>query len=183
MGHSPVVRIGVKEDSVAVETHGNSKDFDAAVIAAGAWSSSIILDDNVPLPISEPVKGHLIGFQQPEYVCNTIIRHGHHYLLQRANGLLIAGASVERVGWDPSIQAGIVSSLAEEASRLLPHLRGIRPSETWIGFRPASDTLRLGTWHSHRIYMAYGHYRNGILLAPATAEKIEREISANLRKH
>lgn len=181
--HTPVVRIGVREDRVAVETSENSEDFDAAVIAAGAWSSSIILEGNVPLPISEPVKGHLIGFQQPAHVCNTIIRHGHHYLLQRANGLLIAGASVEHVGWDPGIQAGIVSSLAEEASRLLPHLRGIPPSETWIGFRPASDTLHLGAWQSHRIYTAYGHYRNGILLAPATAEKIEQEISANLRKH
>ena len=180
---APVVRIGVKQDGVAVETHGTAEGFDAAVIAAGAWSSSIILEGDAPLPASEPVKGHLIGFQQPEYVCNTIIRHGHYYLLQRANGLLIAGASVEHVGWDPSIQAGIVSSLAEEAGRLLPHLRGIQPSEIWVGFRPASDALHLGAWHSRRIYLAYGHYRNGILLAPATAEKIEVEISANLRKH
>jgi glycine oxidase len=128
------------------------------------------LEHIAPLPPSEPVKGHLIGFQQPEHICNTIIRHGHYYLLQRANGLLVAGASVERVGWDPSIQAGIVSSLTQEASMLLPHLQGTEPTEAWIGFRPASDALHLGAWHSPRVYTAYGHYRNGILLAPVTAK-------------
>jgi glycine oxidase len=179
--HSPVTRIAVEHDQVTVETDGDSRDFNAVVIAAGAWSSSIQVK-NLPLPLSEPVKGHLIGFHQPEQTCNTIIRHGHSYLLQRANGLLIAGASVEHVGWDPRIEAGIIASLAEEASFLLPHLRETSPSETWIGFRPGSDTLHLGEWHSPRLYLAYGHYRNGILLAPATAQKIEREISANLRK-
>jgi glycine oxidase len=181
--HSPVERIEVEADTVTLETKVNSRNFDAAVIAAGAWSSSIHLKNLAALPPSEPVKGHLIGFQQPEQTCNTIIRHGHSYLLQRANGLLIAGASVEHVGWDRHIEPLIASSLTEEAGFLLPHLRETQPSETWIGFRPGSDTLHLGAWHSRRVYLAYGHYRNGILLAPVTGQKIEHEVSANLRKH
>src|SRR5581483_392952 len=117
-----------------LQTNGNSRTVDAAVIAAGAWSSSISIKNLAPLPPSEPVKGHLIGFRQPEQTCNTIIRHRHSYLLQRANGFLIAGASVEHVGWHRSIEPQIASSLAEQAGFLLPHLRETQPSETWIGF-------------------------------------------------
>jgi glycine oxidase len=182
--HSKVESVEVANDRVSIKTNGDKlRDMNAAVIAAGAWSSSIEVRNLAPLPSSEPVKGHLIGFRQPDQTCNTIIRHGHSYLLQRANGLLIAGASVERVGWNRQIDPHVTSSLANEASFLLPHLCETTPSEAWIGFRPGSDTLHLGAWQSRHVYLAYGHYRNGILLAPVTAQEVEREISTNLRTH
>ncbi len=181
--YSPVENVEVADDRVTIEANGKLREFSAVVIAAGAWSSSIPVKNIAPLPSSEPVKGHLIGFRPPGRTCNTIIRHGHSYLLQRANGLLIAGASVEHVGWDRRIDPRITSSLADEAAFLLPDLLETSPAETWIGFRPGSDTLHLDQWHSRRLYLAYGHYRNGILLAPASADRIQSEISANLRKH
>lgn len=184
--NSSVLSADVGAEGVSLNTEAGTRRFDALVIAAGAWSSSIDIEssqvDNVPpLPSSRPVKGHLIGFQQPDQTCNTIVRHGHTYLLQRANGLLIAGASVEDAGWDRGIDSQIVASLAKEAGFVLPHLAETSPSETWIGFRPASEKLHIGPWHSNRLYLAYGHYRNGILLAPITAEHIESEISASLQ--
>jgi glycine oxidase len=154
---------------------------DAAVIAAGAWSGSISVGAGPPLPPSEPVRGHLLGYRQPQQICNTILRHGHTYLLQRANGLLIAGASVERVGFERGIDQKAVERLEAEAAFVMPHLGETSPAEIWNGFRPASDGLHIGLWHSARVYLAYGHYRNGILLAPATAQRITREISANLQ--
>jgi glycine oxidase len=134
------------------------------------------------LPGTEPVKGHLIGYQQPAGTCHTIVRHAHTYLLQRASGLLICGASVERVGFDREISPDVVASIAEQAAFVFPHLRETAPSEVWTGLRPGSDALRVGCWHSNRLYLAYGHYRNGILLAPLTAERIANEITSNLRK-
>ena len=157
--------------------------FDALVVAAGAWSSSIHLENAAPLPAVEPVKGHLIGFQQPDQTCNTILRHGHTYLLQRANGLLIAGASVEHVGWDRSIEPAQAASLAQQAGFILPHLAETTPTETWIGFRPSSTAPQIGSWHSPRLFLAYGHYRNGILLAPVTAQTIAQAISASFETH
>lgn len=154
----------------------------AAVIAAGAWSGSIEVTGAPALPSSEPVKGHLIGYWQPEKTCSTIVRHGHLYLLQRANGLLIAGSTLEHVGFDRHINPETVASLAAQASCVLPHLAETTPSEAWIGFRPQSDCVHMGAWHSPRLYLAYGHYRNGILLAPVTARRLAAEISANLRK-
>ena len=62
----------------------------------------------------------------------------------------------------------------------MPHLLETSPTETWIGFRPASDDLHLGRWQGSNVYLAYGHYRNGILLAPITAERLVTEITASL---
>jgi glycine oxidase len=58
----------------------------------------------------------------------------------------------------------------------MPHLLETSPTESWVGFRPASDAIHLGRWHSERVYLAYGHYRNGILLAPVSAQRLAREI-------
>jgi glycine oxidase len=177
----PLTAASIKTSEIAVETCKGSRAYDALVIAAGAWSDSIAIEGVPPLPRAEPVKGHLIGYAQPEQTCSTIIRHGHTYLLQRAGGLLIAGASVEHVGFNRDVDTRIVSELAAAAGFVLPHLRDTALSEKWIGFRPASDDLHVDTWHYGRLYLAYGHYRNGILLAPLTARDLSAQISANLR--
>jgi glycine oxidase len=179
--HCPVLRIEVSGRTATVFCREGVRTCQAAVVAAGAWSDSVEIEGVVSVPPSEPVKGHLIAYQQPEQTCHTIVRHGHAYLLQRANGLMIAGASVERVGFDRNILPGIVADLARQASYVFPHLLETTPSEVWIGFRPASNGLQIGAWHSPTLYLAYGHYRNGILLAPATAEHLTAEINANLR--
>jgi glycine oxidase len=156
-----------------------AEGYDALVIAAGAWSSSIAIDGVEPLPTAEPVRGHLLGYQQPTHTCPTIVRRGHAYFLQRANGLLIAGASMERVGFDRTIASSTVSELIASAGAVFPHLRETEPTEVWTGFRPASKDLQVGRWHSDSLYLAYGHFRNGILLAPLTGQQLAEEISAN----
>jgi glycine oxidase len=178
----PVHKAGISDKEVTLESGKGIETFEAVVIAAGAWSNAIVVDGPPALPSAEPVKGHLVGYQQPEQTCHTVVRHGHYYLLQRASGLLICGASVEHVGFDREIRPEVVASLTEKAGFVFPHLSETAPSEVWTGFRPGSETLRIGSWHSRRLYLAYGHYRNGILLAPLTADRIASEITANLRK-
>src|SRR6185437_1588274 len=176
-----VSRAVIREDGIDIETGSGPQSCQALVIAAGAWSDSIMVEGVPALPVANPVKGHLIGYHQPDRTCSTIIRHGAAYLLQRANGLLIAGASVEHVGFNRDIEARIVSWLSAEAGSILPHLQETTPSEEWIGFRPGSDDLHVEAWHSRRLYLAYGHYRNGILLAPITARDVAAQLSASLR--
>jgi glycine oxidase len=178
----PVYRLHISDNEATLESGWGIESFEAVVVAAGAWSNAILVEGLSPLPYAEPVKGHLIGYQQPEQTCHTVVRYGHTYLLQRASGLLICGTSVEHVGFDREIRPEVVASLTEQAGLIFPHLRETAPSEVWTGFRPASDALRIGSWHSDRLYLAYGHYRNGILLAPVTADRIVSEITANLRK-
>ena len=176
----PACRAVISSDRVVLESKQGRELYQAAVLAAGAWSNTAQVEGVPAVPPARPVKGHLIGYQQPEHICPAVLRHGRSYLLQRASGLLIAGASVEHVGFDRSLQPDIIASLAAQAAFLLPHLQGTTPSEIWVGFRPASDALHVGAWHSNRLYLAYGHYRNGILLAPVTAHRINAEITANL---
>ncbi len=180
--HCGVRHISIAGGGVTVATDKDSTEYQAAVIAAGAWSSHIHVSGTPPLPSAEPVKGQLIGYHQPEQTCTTIVRHRHYYFLQRASGLMIAGASVEHVGFDREIQDVITDQLAKEAAFVFPHLGETTPSEAWTGLRPGSSQLQLGWWHSPRLYLAYGHYRNGILLAPATAREITSEINANWQK-
>lgn len=176
-----VTRVRVSETAVELEAACGSGQYEAVVIAAGAWSSSITLEGVPHIPTAEPVKGHLIGYQQPEQTCPTIVRHGSTYLLQRASGLLIVGASVEHVGFDREVRHEVVAGLAERAAFVFPHLGETTPSETWIGFRPGSDFVHIEAWHSKRLYLAYGHYRNGILLAPVTGKRIAAQVHANLQ--
>lgn len=175
-----VASVHVEEQSAEVNTDAASFRFDAAVIAAGAWSSGIDITGVPPVPASKPIKGHLVGFHQPEQTCSTIVRDGHLYALQRANGLLIVGASVEDAGWDRSVHENIVEELCREAARIFPHLSETTPTEAWTGLRPGG-TLTVGSWHSPRLWLAYGHYRNGILLAPWTARTLAGQINATLR--
>ena len=180
--HCGVRRLSVGEGNVTVETEQGSTEHQAAVIAAGAWSSQLEVSGVPPLPGAEPVKGQLIGYRQPEGTCATIVRHRESYFLQRAHGMMIAGASVERAGFDREIRGAITDQLAKEAGFVFPHLTETTPSEAWMGFRPGGSQLQLGAWRSTRLYLAYGHYRNGILLAPVSAREIANEINANWQK-
>lgn len=178
--HHGVERAAVSSDCVEIGIGSESRACAALVVAMGAWSSSLQISGTPPLPAAEPVKGHLIAYRQPEQTCSTIVRRGSTYLLQRANGLLIVGASVERLGFDRTVRPEIVADLERQASLVFPHLEETSPTAAWVGFRPHAETLQLGPWHSPRLQLAYGHYRNGILLAPLTAEMIASEIKSSL---
>jgi glycine oxidase len=180
--HCRAQHLFIGEDGVTIETEQGSTKHQAAVIAAGAWSNQLKVSGVPPLPGAEPVKGQLIGYRQPEQTCTTIVRRREYYFLQRANGLMIAGASVEHAGFDREISGVITDHLAEQAGFVFPHLGETTPSEAWVGLRPGGPQLQLGSWHSTRLYLAYGHYRNGILLAPVTAREITSEINASLQK-
>jgi glycine oxidase len=160
-----------------------------AVIAAGAWSSGIhvTVDGQAhPLPDTRPIKGHLLGYRLPAGSLATTVRHDHTYILQRADGFTIAGSSTEDAGFNRTIDPTIVLGLTARAGALVPALRELEPESVWIGFRPATDAPapHIGRVTSNngasRLWLAYGHYRNGILLAPATCDRICQEIAAAL---
>lgn len=177
--HCGVTGAELTGDSILVHNPPALDRFDAVIISAGAWSHAIAVSGVPTLPSVEPVKGHLIGYEQPDQTCSTILRHGHTYALQRANGLLIVGGSMEHVGFNRDLKTEVIEGLARHAGFLLPHLSETTHSEAWMGFRPLSETLQLGSWYSPHFYLAYGHYRNGILLAPLTAHRLAAEINAN----
>ena len=150
---------------------------DAVVLAAGAWSSSIVSG----APESFPVKGYLVGYQFNHGTLKPILRHGHTYILQRSNGFTIVGSTTERAGFDTKIDPAIVQRLHERANRYLPSLFRSSPDVSWIGFRPGVEggTPQVRRMEGTNIMLAYGHYRNGILLAPLTATMVRNEVLSN----
>jgi glycine oxidase len=155
---------------------------EAVVIAAGAWSGEIVVTaKGVPLtlPKTVPVKGHLLGYQLAPGSLPWILRHGHTYMLQRANGYTVAGSSEERIGFNMDIDDRICSDIHARCTELWPELGRYEPRDRWIGFRPATEDLlpKIGRFEASNVWLAYGHYRNGILLAPVTAQRIADSIS------
>ena len=168
----------VRENSAIGEIE--AAEFDAMVIAAGAWSDRIRVKYRgraLELPAVKPVKGHLAGFDFPPGSLGTMLRRGHSYVLQRSNGFTIAGATEEDAGFDRSVSEGTAREIQAHAAELWPALRDAVASRKWIGFRPFSAAPNIGRVEGTNVWLAYGHYRNGILLAPLTAEKVAGEMA------
>lgn len=154
-----------------------------AVIAAGAWSSSLALDPPAVLPECYPVRGHLIGYRLMADAVPHVLRFHHTYVVQRQSGYTIAGTSVEHAGFDRTIDRATAADIARRAHGLAGGILPAEPEDVWVGFRPGSDSgPHIGRVEGTPVWLAYGHYRNGILLAPATAERVAAEIIASLEK-
>jgi glycine oxidase len=159
----------------------------AVVVAAGAWSGALKVTcagQRVALPATVPVKGHLIGFDMPRGTVGPFLRRGAAYVLQRADGLVVAGSDEQRVGFDAAIDDQVCRKLHEDAAALVPALESKRPSKRWIGFRPAlaeGSGPRMERVKDTNVWLAYGHYRNGILLTPVTAARVAAEVISDLQ--
>ena len=172
--------IHVSPGSVLVESPAGRLPGSAVVLAAGAWSTAIPISGASlpPLPVAFPVKGILTSYQLEPGVLNPILRHGHTYLLQRSTGMLIAGTTSEQVGFNRAVDKDSVDGITSRVGDLLPWIRRHQPNAAWAGFRPAADSTgplihRAG---DTGLWLAYGHYRNGILLAPVTARMVSEQI-------
>jgi glycine oxidase len=176
----------IAADTTCVRMRLTERTIDApfAVLAAGSWSGqmNVTIDNQpYPLPRSFPMKGHLLGYRLPAGSLAATIRHDHTYVLQRRDGFTIAGSSTENVGYDRTVDPKIAAEIAARAAALVPALASLQPESVWIGFRPATDAApHVGRVETSRLWLAYGHYRNGILLAPATCDRVCQEIAAAL---
>ena len=162
-----------------------SEQYRAVVIAAGVWSNQIRARHRghpVPLPPVKPIKGHLIGFQLTPGALGPMLRRGHNYVLQRSNGFLVAGSNEEDIGFDRSVDPKICEEIHHHAAGLFPPLASATPCARWIGLRPFSpEGPHISRVPGTNVWLAYGHFRNGILLAPLTAQRIAVEIAAMTR--
>lgn len=150
---------------------------DMVVLAAGAWSRQVPGLPPAALPPVRPVKGQMLSVAMDP--ADPLLRHvvwgPKCYLVPRADGTLIVGATTEEKGFDSSLTAGGVLALLEAAWRTLPGIEERPITEMWTGFRPGSrdDAPILGpALGVDGLVLATGHHRNGILLAPITADAI-----------
>src|SRR6201999_2512301 len=133
-------------------------------------------------PNVRPVKGEVIELRPREgepVPAERIIASERIYLVPRTDGRLIAGATQEERGFDTTVTAGGVHELLREAYRVLPDIAEMELAGTIAGLRPGSpDNLPIvGRGTVEGLVLATGHFRNGILLAPITAEAVAATLA------
>ena len=155
---------------------------DVVVLSAGAWAGGI---GGLPRAIPvRPVKGQMLALSAPERPLSRVVISSSTYLIPREGDpgpLVVVGATTEHTGFDRSLSAPGQEWLEEGARRLVPSLASAPVVERWAGLRPGTpDGLPvLGPDPDvPGLIYATGHYRNGILLAPATAEAVETWVSS-----
>lgn len=160
---------------------GTSVDAGWVVLAAGAWSAGIRgLPGEVPV---RPVRGQMVAYLPERPLVRRVVAGPGAYLIPRsgaAGARLVVGATEEEAGFSAHTTAEGLHGLTSAAEALLPDLRGMTPVEVWAGLRPGTpdDLPILGEDpRLPGLVHATGHYRNGILLTPATAELVARTIT------
>lgn len=170
----PIPAVTVRGDGVGLED-GSAVPARQVVLAAGCWSSELA---EVPV---RPIKGQILrlGFEPaaPPLTRNVrgLAAGRSVYLVPRAAGELVVGATAEELGYDTTVTAGTVHELLRAAMDLVPGVGELRLLETHAGLRPGTPDNAPIIGRSpadERLVYATGHHRNGILLTPVTADAV-----------
>ena len=157
-----------------VRTAGSVIESDAVIIAAGSWSTS--LDGVAAAPDAvKPIRGQLLQLRLAERCAERVIWGRDCYLVSRRDGTVLVGATVEDVGFDERATSLGVQELLRGAMALMPALRDAVFEEVRVGLRPktADELPAVGASSTMpHVFYATGHYRNGVLLAPLTAQLV-----------
>ena len=180
--HQPVRAIssrGGRVDGIILGD-GTKVPADVVVLAAGAWARSIEGVDPKLRPPVRPIKGQMLALRMNPAapLLSHVVWAPGAYLVPRRDGRLLVGATVEEKGYDTSLTAGGILTLLEAAWRAVPAIEELAIDEMWVGHRPGSrdDAPILGAGPIDGLIYASGHHRNGILLAPITADAIARLV-------
>ena len=153
------------------------------VIAAGCCSAEI--EGAAQYAPVRPARGQMIALRAKDLSIERVLWSEHVYLVPRNDGRILAGATVEYVGFEKKVTAGGVQKIISAALQLAPALGDAQIEETWAGLRPdAPDHLPIiGPTDLDGLLIATGHFRSGILLAPITAQLIREWVTTqNVRQ-
>jgi glycine oxidase len=150
---------------------------DRAVVATGAWAGPLA---GVPI---RPVKGQILRLRDPAGpgLLDRVLRLAESYIVPRGDGRYVLGATVEERGFDLALTAGGVFELLRDAYEVVPGLAELELEEASVGLRPATpdNGPLLGPGPHEDVVLAAGHYRNGILLAPITADAVAAMLAGD----
>ncbi len=158
---------------------GRTVETGTVVVAAGAWSGTVVgIPAAVAAPV-RPVKGQTIRLRLPgpptlQHVLRASVHGNPVYVVPRADGRVVVGGSSEETGFERTARAGAVYELLRDAQTVLPELGEAVFDEVCTGLRPGSpdNAPIIGPAELPGLVYATGHYRNGILLTPVTADAV-----------
>jgi glycine oxidase len=159
------------EDGQLTLMNGTTETFDHIVLAAGAWTPQLAELTGLKLE-GEPVKGQMLRFEaHPEIRLTRFLHCELAYAVQRRDGSVVIGSTMEYTGFDKQENEQSISKLVAGARQLLPYLNTCDVQETWTGLRPKLEggTPLFKRIHS-KLTLATGHFRNGVLLTPISGQ-------------
>ena len=162
--------------AAGVSTDKTGYSAPAVVNCAGAWAGQFP-PHRFP---TRPVKGQMLSVVGvPHGIIRHVIRAPEVYLVPRSDGRILIGATAEEAGYDKRTDPDIIQRMHREAIHLIPALRDARLLEAWAGLRPGSpdDLPILGATMTPGYFVAAGHFRDGILLAPVTAHLMAQVVT------
>ena len=169
-----------------VEGNGGTVSADMIVLASGVWTDQVLEASGLgqfALRV-EPVKGQMLAYELPTHLprLERVVRAPGLYLVPRGGRRLVVGATSENAGLDVGVTSEGIELLREEAERLMPALATLDPVETWAGLRPKTrgGLPVLAQTPVPGLVLVSGHYRNGILLAPLTADLVVGQLAGTL---
>ncbi|MGC2161344.1 MAG: FAD-dependent oxidoreductase [Silvibacterium sp.] len=170
-----VTAVHSQSGSIHVQTTSGSCTASHFINACGAWAA-----DLTGIPVT-PRKGQILMVEHPDLYADqhlaAVIRTPHLYLLPRKGQRVLIGATVEHAGYDKHVDPAAITALHAAAAALFPPIRHARVVDAWSGLRPASaDALPILGELAPRSWLALGHFRNGILLAPGTARLLRQMV-------
>lgn len=155
----------------SIETTDGSVTADTFCVAAGAWTGKFLTQFGMNLEMP-PWRGQIVLIGAKPGLLKHVINEGPNYLVPRTDGLILIGSTVEEVGFNTQTTPAAVTELRQYAESLVPALELAPTMSSWAGLRPGSIDGRpyLGRVpHLENVFVAAGHYRSGVHLAPVTA--------------
>ncbi len=159
---------------------------DHVVLAAGAWTPLIVGAGSAVAAV-QPLRGQMIAFSAaPVRPVRRVVCGGSGYLIPRSDGLTVAGGTMEHAGFEATTTPEGIEQIRLRAIELCPSLARAPIHSSWAGLRPATPDLLpiIGPDPDRaRVILAVGHSRNGILLAPLTAEVVADLVTGAVPRH
>ncbi|MES1207889.1 MAG: glycine oxidase ThiO [Pseudomonadota bacterium] len=164
--------------ATGVELDGETLPAGVVVVAAGSWSG-LVEGAGISPAVVRPARGQLVAIETRPPLFRHVVSAPGGYLVPRRDGTVVAGSTVEMVGFHKQVTVGGLAAILTLARTLIPGLADAPVTATWSNFRPfTEDHLPvLGATPVAGLVLATGHYRNGILLAPITAQVIAELIA------
>lgn len=144
---------------------------DAVIVGAGAWSGQVAASLRLEISLV-PIRGQILLLKSATPLLHSVVNVGHRYMVCREDGHTLVGSCEEEVGFQLGTTDTVLGSLREFAVELVPELSSAAEVTAWSGLRPATfdGFPMIGRVPcAENIYVAAGHFRSGLHLAPATA--------------
>jgi glycine oxidase len=178
---SEVTNLNVQDgrvQSAEVTTRGAGSTLSGGqfILAAGCWSRDLAATFGLELDL-QPCRGQMMEFESPTDLPH-VVRAGHFYLVPRTPRCILAGTTAEFAGYEKAVTAEGLRLILEGVSRIAPLVKDFRFIRAWSGLRPDTrDHLpAIGYGEHQNLAFAAGHFRNGILLAPITAQLVSELV-------